>query len=218
MAVTEIVQFNTEGPVSHDTIDNAVNALQRVKTPKQFVIGTHVQDNSAVQITAEWADEEASKGISDRASFTNSLRSSLGAPTNIFHVPFNTGSTFANAGPATSNTVEYVQIWFPVSRTTPAFQQQIERDFIQFDETFNKAGQHPGQGRLAYGWVQEEQSHPDIPGEAAKSFLVTRGWEAMSGFEQSTQTEAYKEAIPILLAWEAPFKMVSPPCRYDTLG
>ena len=218
MAVTEIVQFDTAGPGSHETIDNAVNALQGVKIPKQFVIGTHVQDKSAVQITAEWGDDEGAKSISERLSFTNSLRSSLGKPTKTFHIPFNTSSTFLNSGPATSNTVEYVQIWFPISRTTPAFQQQIERDFIQFDETFNKAGQHPGQGRLAYGWVQEEQSHPDIPGEAAKSFLVTRGWEAMSGFEQSTQTEAYTEAIPILLAWEAPFKMVSPPCRYDTLG
>jgi hypothetical protein len=209
MAVTEIIQFETGSPVNNDTIQNAFKNLQEVKTPKQFVIGTHVQDKSAVQITAEWDDDEGSKSISERTPFTNSLRSCLGKPTNIFHIPFNTDSTFSTSGPATSNIIEYVQIWFPVSRINPYFQRKIEQDFVKFDEIFNRAGSHEGQGSLAYGWVQEEQTHADIPGEKAKCFLVTRGWEAMSGFEQSVQTEAYKEAVPTLLAWEAPFKMVS---------
>ena len=216
MAVTEIIQFATDASVTDSTVENAVNGMQGVNIPKQFVIGTHIQDKSAVQVTAEWdnsQDNEGRSSSSEKTPFIDNLRTSLGRPTSVFHTTFNTGSTFANSGPATSNVIEYVQIWFPVSRITADFQQQIEQDFVKFDEIFNKAGPHAGQGSLAYGWVQEEQTHADIPNEKAKCFLVTRGWEAMSGFEQSVQTEAYKEAIPILIAWGAPFKMVSSSAR-----
>ena len=216
MAVTEIIQFATDAPVTDSAVENAVNGMQGVNTPKQFVIGTHIQDKSAVQVTAEWdnsQDNEGRSSSSEKDPFIDNLRTSLGTPTSVFHTTFNTGSTFANSGPATSNVIEYVQIWFPVSRITTNFQQEIEQDFVKFDEIFNKAGPHAGQGSLAYGWVQEEQTHADIPNEKAKCFFVTRGWEAMSGFEQSVQTEAYKEAIPILVAWGAPFKMVSSSAR-----
>ena len=215
MAVIEIIQFATDASVIDSSIEKAVNGMQGVKTPKRFVIGTHIQDKSAVQVTAEWdkSQDNEKSNSSAKTAFIDSLRTSLGSPTSVFHTTFNTGSTFANSGPATSNVIEYVQIWFPVSRINADFQQQIEQDFVKFDQIFNKAGPHAGQGSLAYGWVQEEQTHADIPNEKARCFFVTRGWEAMSGFEQSVQTEAYKEAIPILIAWGAPFKMVSSSAR-----
>lgn len=216
MAVTQLIQFNAQSSVQEDTVQNAVSALQGVKAPNHFVIGTHVQDRGALQITAEWNDSqghEVPQSNLDNACVLGSLRTSLGAPANIFHVPFNTGSTFARSGPATSKIVEYVQSWFPISRVNLDFQREVEQDFVKFNEIFLKADLDRRPGSLAYGWVEELQTHADIPGEQAKCFLITRGWEAMSDFEQSVQTEAYKEAIPILFAWKAPFKMVSLSCQ-----
>jgi hypothetical protein len=209
MALTEIIQFHIETPVDNDNLQNALKALQGNGTPRGFVIGTHIQDLHSIQVTAEWDDAQESKAEAWNSNLVNTLRSSFGNPEKTFHIPFNTGSVFQTNGPATSNVVEYVQLWFPASRITADFQHQIEQDFMKFDDLFNSGGPRAGQGSLAYGWVQEEQTHADIPDEKAKCFFITRGWDAMSDFEQSLQTEAYQKAIPILLAWGAPFKMVS---------
>jgi hypothetical protein len=217
MPVTEIIHFGAEpllelqAPRStvNDTIHKAVKALKEVQSPKHFVFGTQVQDKGAVQITSEWdgvRDYMNFETTPEFSSFIRSVSSFCGEPQNIFHVALNR-SAFGADGPATANVVEYVQSYFPVSRITPEFQKQIEKDFLMFDEIYIKGAK--GTVSWAFGWVLEEQEHENIQGEKARCFFVTRGWESMDHFEQSVKHDAYKKAIPILYAWNAPFKIVS---------
>ncbi|OBT72691.1 hypothetical protein VF21_08798 [Pseudogymnoascus sp. 05NY08] len=122
----------------------------------------------------------------------------------IFHVLLNR-SALSPDGPATAPVVEFVQNYFPASRVTPEFQKQVEEDFVRFDGIYKKGAK--GNLSWASGWVLEDQEHESIKGEMAKCFFIARGWESMDCFEQSLQNDAYKEAIPILFAWNAPWKM-----------
>ncbi|RQM04648.1 hypothetical protein DH86_00003757, partial [Scytalidium sp. 3C] len=91
------------------------------------------------------------------------------------------------------------------SRKTPEFRKQIKEDFLKFDEIYSKGA--TGNSSLAFGWLLEEQEHDENKGEKASCFFVIRGWESMDHFEQSVKHDAYKEAIPLLFAWNAPWKM-----------
>jgi hypothetical protein len=42
-----------------------------------------------------------------------------------------------------------------------------------------------------------------------------RGWETMADFERAVKTEVFKEAVPILIGWGAPFELVSFLCVSD---
>jgi ribosomal protein S16 len=209
MAVTEIIQFGASpSRTVDDTIQKAVKALKGVKSPQQFVLGTQVQDKGAVQITTEWDGIQDYANFAATPEFTSFLKfvsSTYGEPYRIFHVALDR-SAFGADGPATANVVEYVQTYFPASRVTPEFQKQVEADFARFDEIYRKGA--TGGESWAFGWVLEEQEHEAIKDEKAKCFFVTRGWDSMDLFEQSVQNDAYKEAIPLLFAWNAPFKLV----------
>ncbi|KAH8680060.1 hypothetical protein BGZ60DRAFT_525249 [Tricladium varicosporioides] len=207
MAVTEIIQFSAEPTTVDSTIQRAANSLKSVEAPRHFVIGTQIQDKGAIQITSVWdgiQDPMDFKNTSDFSSYISNLRNSLGDPQVIFHVSLNR-SAFVLDGPATANVVEYVQIWFPASLVTPEFQKQIEEDFLRFDEIYRKDTK--GIADAGFGWILEEQRHDTIKDERARCFFVARGWESMDHFEKSIKNDAYKESIPILLAWNAPFKM-----------
>ena len=209
MALTQIIQFSSEPLLEvNDTIERAVKALKEVKPLPHYVLGTQVQHKGVFQITSEL------DGIQDHVnleatpafnSFIKSVRSFCGEPHNIFHVAFNQ-SVFGSDGPATANVVEYAQTSFPASRVTPEFQKQVEEDFLRFDEIFSKGAKGTVSG--ASGWVLEEQEHENIQGEKAKCFFVIKGWESMDHFEQSTKNDAFKKAIPILFAWNAPSRLV----------
>ena len=216
MAIIQIIHFDavplldapTPRTTVDDTLQNAIRALHGVETPQHFVLGTQIQDKGAVQITAAWdgvQDYSNFKTSPELTSFIKSFRNLYGEPQPIFHVPLNQPA-FGPSGPATANVVEYVQVYFPTSLITLSFQRQIEEDFVRFDEIFKKGSK--GDVGLAFGWVLEEQEHEKIEGEKAKCFFITRGWESMDCFEESVKHDAYKEAIPLLLAWNAPFKMV----------
>lgn len=216
MAVTEIIHFGAEPLLDahaprttvDDTIQKAVKALKGLKTPQHFVLGTQVQDKGAVQITSEWdgvQDYVNFETTPEFSSFIRSVRSFCGEPNNIFHVALDR-SAFGPDGPATANVVEFVQTYFPASCVTPEFQKQVEEDFLRFEEIYSKGTK--GDVGLAFGWVLEEQEHENIKGEKAKCFFVTRGWESMDHFEQSVKNDAFEKAIPLLLAWNAPWKMV----------
>lgn len=209
MAVTQIIHFGVEPTTVDETIQKAVKALKEAQTPQNFVLGTQIQDKGAVQFTSEWdgvKDYENFQTTPGFGSFISNLRSAFGELHDIFHVALNR-SAFGSDGSATANVVEHVQIWFPASRVTREFQKQIEEDFLRFDGIYRKDTK--GIADAAFGWVLEEQEHEGIQGEKAKCFFVTRGWESMDHFEESIKTDAYKESIPILLSWNAPFKMVS---------
>jgi hypothetical protein len=47
-----------------------------------------------------------------------------------------------------------------------------------------------------------------VKGEKTKGFLVLVGWQLMAGFELCMKSESVKEALPLLMAWNAPYKMV----------
>lgn len=216
MTVTEIVKFNakpgidSQAPYTNTdrTTEIVTDALKAAKCPEQYVFGTQVQDQSAAQITSEW------KGIEDYASFptdpkfssfVGSVSSIYGEPREVYHVALNR-SAFGVEGPATANVVEYAQSYFPASRITPEFEKQIEEDFLRFDKIVKKDAK--GDLGLAFGWTLEELDHDDIEGKA-RGFVILRGWESMEHFEQLVKGEAFKEAVAILYAWKAPFKMVS---------
>ena len=206
MAITEIQHFHTKVPFDHQGFQEVANGLRKVTLPKHLVLGTYIEDESNIQITME---KDYDEDVLQTSAFKNTIPALIGQPTNTYHVSFDRGSAFDNSGPATANLVEYAQMWFPVSKATADFRKQIEDDFAKFDAIFQKDGKHPGQGSLATGWIEEEQTHPDIQDEKAKCFLVTRGWDAMKDFQNAVQTKAFEDASPILFAWEAPFKMVS---------
>ncbi|TVY38851.1 hypothetical protein LOCC1_G006769 [Lachnellula occidentalis] len=189
------------------TTPEVIKALKDVETPQHFVLGTQIQDKTAIQITSEWDDVQdpsSFKTTPKSSSFTQSLSSLYGIPTSIFHINLDR-SVFGPGGSATANVVEYVQSWFPASRATPGYQKQIEADFARFNEIISKGVQ--GRVGLASGWVLEEQEHADIEGGKAKCFVAVVGWESMNAFEESLKRDAFKEAIPLLMAWNMPAKM-----------
>jgi hypothetical protein len=217
MVVTQIIHFGAEQSLDQhgvprtvdDKIQKAVQALKGVKTPQHFVLGTQVQDKGAIQITSEWAssqDYSTSESTTEYRSFINTLTTSCGKPQSTFNISLDKPA-FGVDGPATAHVVEYVQVYFPSSLVTPSFQQKISSDFSRFEEIFRRAAK--GDLGLAVGWVLEEQEHEDVEGGMAKCFFVMRGWEGMSFFEESVRSDAYKEAVQILLGWNAPFRMVS---------
>ncbi|OBT63332.1 hypothetical protein VE03_07267 [Pseudogymnoascus sp. 23342-1-I1] len=215
MALIEIIHFiekslpDSDVPRTtvDDKIQNATKALKGVKNPQHFALGTQVQDKATIQIISEWDSDQDHKTLeatSEYSSLINSVRDFCGKPDSIFHVPLNR-SAFGPDGAATAPVVEFVQNYFPASRVTTEFQKQVEEDFLRFDGMYRKGAK--GNFNWASGWVIEEQEHESIKGEKAKCFFIARGWESMNFFEQSVQNDAYKEAIPILFAWNAPWKM-----------
>lgn len=210
MASIEIMQFgagslldaHTPSTTIDDLIKKAVEASKGATNPQHhFAIGSQVDNKDIIQVTSVWDESQSDVNLGStlqESSFSKSMQS--------YHVALDR-SAFGTNGPVTANVVEFVQCYFPATRITSEFQNQIERDFSTFDEIFTQGAK--GAGSLAWGWVVEEQEHEEIKGEMAKCFFVARGWESMDFFEQSVKTAAYKEAIPILFAWNAPFKMVS---------
>ncbi|KAH8703017.1 hypothetical protein BGW36DRAFT_354456 [Talaromyces proteolyticus] len=206
MVVTEIIDFGGEPLNVKNLIRKVAVALEGVKNSQHIAFGTKVQENGA-QILSEWdgaQDGTNPSRIQEYSSFINSVRSSGGELQSLYHVALNR-SAFGTDGPATGNMIEYVQNYFPASRVTPEFRKRVEDDFLKFDEIYTKEVRVDTS--VAYGWVLEEQDHENVKGEKARCFLVCRGWESMDHFEQSVKTDAYKKAIPILLAWNAPWKM-----------
>lgn len=194
MAITQIIQFKAEPSQVEDAISKATKALADVKTQTRYTLGPNVQEPGSIQLTAEWSNSQ------DRSAFTNALQPSLGSPESTYHATLKQPAF----GPAASKIVEHVQIWFPTSKADVAFKSQIENDCARFDELF---GVHPGQGDVAYGWIEEEQTHEEVEGGKARCFLLMRGWESMGDFQASVETEAFKKASPIVMGWGAPFKM-----------
>ncbi|PGG96140.1 hypothetical protein AJ80_09870 [Polytolypa hystricis UAMH7299] len=216
MAITQIIHFDAgrfldthaSGTTVDDAIQKAVTALKGVKTPPQhFVIGTQVQDKGVVQITAEWdavvpPDSATFETTPEFTSFISTVGNFFGEPQSISHVILNR-SAFGKDAPVTTSAVEFVEIYFPTSRVTPEFQKQIDEDFLRFDEILDAKGSVS----WGTGWVLEEQDYEDIKGEKAKLFLVARGWESLDNFEQVIKSDGYKEAIPVLLAWNVTWKI-----------
>ena len=183
-----------------DTIRQVTTALQNASSIQHFAIGTELEDKIALQILIE--DSESTNGPT--TNVLNALRTSTTTqPTNL-QITFST-SPFALSGPAAAPIIEYVQSWFPISKVTSAFRQQVERDFINFTHIFKR--ETKGDVGWSYGWVDGQLEKEDVEGGKAIGFIIARGWETIEAFRASTATESFKEAIPILYAWGAPHRM-----------
>jgi hypothetical protein len=194
----KILQFRTPSPPI---------PLQKISSTTPAYYGLKVQDSNITQLTTNASSESSCQTHSSLAPSTTPIASY----TAHLNAPF-----FGPGKPASAPIIEHVLITFPNSRMTPAFRARIEADFAAFD-TIVKRGAR-GDISVAWGWVQESLESERATGteeqeeqEEATGFVVVRGWESMRDFENVLKTEEYKEAIPLLLAWEAPFEMVSLP-------
>jgi hypothetical protein len=184
MATIQITQVNF--PSSLSSLQDALSTFDETK----FVLGTKIQDEKVAQLTT-----------SPPAAPPASLGTPLAIHTARLNAPF-----FGADNPGSAPVIEYVLIYFANSRITPEFRKRIEIDFAAFDVLAKKGAR--GDIGVASGWVDESLTHESIQ-EPATGYLVARGWEAMEDFENVLKTVEYAEAIPLLLAWEAPFEMVS---------
>lgn len=192
MAITQITLFKGTEDGSRDAVRDALHA----SSEKDSVAGVQVQDRSIIQAISE-SDNNPDSDL------LRQLSTSCGRPTDTYRVEVNR-LALENGGPATSTFLEVVANYFPASQVTPDFRKQIEADFVQFDGIIKTVSE--GDGGLAYGWSVDELDHE---GEATRPFFILRGWRSMQDFEALTKKEVFgKEAIPILMAWKAPFKMV----------
>ena len=151
MVVTEILSYGSKAAPNDTIIREAIEALRESKRARHESLGTLISDSSAVQILAEWDDDhEIHPGWSH---ITDNVNDYVGQPSTIIHVNLNEAALGPD-GPATANVVEFAANYFPVSKATPEFKQQIEADFIKFDKTAIKGLK--GSSGLSYGWVSEE--------------------------------------------------------------
>lgn len=199
MAGMRITSVKPSGS-TEETIPKLVNAFAPQATGR-FVVGTQIQDNHVIQVTSDWSNNTT---VTAQNGFEPAL-SSFGDQESDFTVALDRPA-FGPNGVAEAKVLEFAQSWFPASQVTTEFKRKVEEDFERFDELFKI--DVAGNLGFSMGWATEEQEHQDVNGEKTKSFIVVRGWETMSQFERSVQTENFKEAIQILYAWSAPFKMV----------
>ncbi|TKX22405.1 hypothetical protein C1H76_5187 [Elsinoe australis] len=189
MSITEIQQFKVHSSEIPQKMHNIAAGLKDSPSSDQVTIGVQVGNEGAVQITSE-------------GSWSNVGHDIFGEPRRSLHVAFN-GNLFGTNGPAVANVVEYVANWFPVSKLTPDYQSQIESDFQEFDRLIQEGT--PNADRIVFGWSIDPQEHAEFKGETARCFVIARAWNSMGEFEQTTKTEQFGRAIPILQAWRMPF-------------
>lgn len=211
MAGIVVAQFDSTSLFGQEPPEGTVNdAISRLNTAledanfERFAIGTQVQESHIIQITSDLQESSDSRAT-HLTKLLEAAHKVYGEPTNVFQTPLNRPA-FETENLAYAKVVEYVLSYFPVSRITPDFQKKIEEDFQRFEDIFSRG--MTGGGDWAFGWVLEDQVHEELNGEMARCFCVARGWESMEHFQKSVEHDAFKEAMPLLLAWKVPWKMV----------
>jgi quinol monooxygenase YgiN len=211
MAIAAIISFSAPA-LADNTIQTLAQTLKDQKDITHFVIGTKVQEPDVIQITSEWNDIQSPVELRASPAFKllmDSIRKLNNSSLPIVTLVTLDRSPFADGIPPL---IEYVKVDFPVSSTTPTFQAQIRADFDKFETLFRKRGdaESTGEVGLTIGWADDQESvHQEGDRERVTSFVVVRGWRSMADFEKAVKTEVFKEAIPILLGWGAPFELVS---------
>lgn len=197
MNTIQIVQLS-----AGQKLDAVVSALRKVNTLRRLVLGSTIQDPNLLQITAGLGGSQEETIISALPEICHNPRQIIRA---TYNMPIIHGDS-----PVTAPLVEHVQGYFPASKVTPEFQQQIESDMQTFHQ--NYVQHQAGFRAMAWAWTLDEVDHEDIKGEKAKCLLVLVGWDTMADFQRSFDSDACKDALKILLAWNTPFNMVSLPC------
>jgi len=196
----------TPSPEAHAAmVDEASSGLRPHKQVKNFVIGKDLPEEVFAQAIFEMSGSEDAVPAGAIDQVNKTFFDALGGPMSSKTIETAT-SPFAAGGAATAPIVEYVQVWFPSSRLTPEFRASIEADFARFDDIFKRGSD--GDGGLNVGWSVNDQDHEGVEGGKARCFFVMRGWESMEHFGRSVQSDAAKEALPIVTGWNAPYEMV----------
>lgn len=197
----QVEQFTTS---SLDVAVNDVPASSRTSASTHHFVGARLPEKRTIQLVTEThlsdkqqLDPQSPQQVNGNATSKTLFR---------LEVP---QSSFLNNGPLTAKVVEIVQNWFPVSRLTPEYKRQIEANFAEFEVAFQR-GSHGDQG-LTVGWSLDDEDHPEIQGDKARSFCILRGWDTFEHFVESAQTDDAKAAFPLLFQWQAPYKLVSYP-------
>lgn len=206
MPLVQLLTYPTDQGLSTEDresiVKKATKGIESTSAARHVLVSTQVPDEHDVQVALELSEADRQAG-SD--ALIQCLRPSLQEPKASMIAEVST-SPFAVGGAATSTVIEWVQVWFPSSRLTPEFRAGIESDFARFETIFFR-GSDGDEGGTS-GWSSDDEDHPEIAGEKARCFFVMRGWRSMEHFERSVQTDAAKEAHPIVYGWNAPFKLV----------
>jgi hypothetical protein len=184
MAVIAIVSI-TASVTTNDTVQKLYKDLEICNIPARFVVGTKVQDPSTIQVTSEWTTAQNTGDVKSSpafASFTDIIHS-FSDPSTPLVVTLAT-LKYSPLSRGAAPFVEYVKTEFLATRATPAYQTQIESDFLRFESLYRKRGDQKSMGELglSYGWSQE---HGGEKNDELKSFVVMRGWESMADFERA---------------------------------
>ncbi|KAJ5856461.1 uncharacterized protein N7529_010405 [Penicillium soppii] len=202
MSVVSVIQFDAKSAPPAVVLDKVQEALEGINPRPEFVFGPQIQDQDILQITSEQKGP-GSESTPHSSSLMVNLHI-LSETQTVFHIALNRPA-FGPNGFAKANVTEFALSYFPASRVTPEFQTQIQTDFLDFERIYSPAA--TGSRGWASGWLLEEQNHEGLKGEKAKCFCVMRGWDSMDLFQKSLESDAYKEAIPVLFNWQVPFKM-----------
>lgn len=198
MVVTTIISFTASAP-SDSIISRLSKALNASESQARFTIGTKVQDPTTIQITAEWPSLQAANDLTinpEYQAFVQTISDTTSSHLKTTVVTLSNPIFAAGSPPLT----EFVHSSFP-SSSTREFQAKIEDDFARFETIYRRRGSLDDCGEigLATGWAEEK--------DGVRAFVVVRGWSEMRRFEESLQSEMFKEGIPILMRWGAPFEL-----------
>jgi hypothetical protein len=213
--ITEIVQLygseSTEttktGPLDYHVVSKLDEILHSALHLRVFALGCRLPEKQMIQVTLDHymeLDDQATRRFptSSLASIAQEL---VPGPYNVIHAALNR-PPLGLEGPATADVVEYAMTSFPVSRMTPEFRARVEADFVKYEAICAKG--MVGDIGHCYGWVLGEREHVSID-EKVQGFLVIHGWKSVEHFRRSTSSDAFREALPIFQAWEAPAEVVS---------
>ena len=135
------------------------------------------------------------------------LIKSLGEPDNMIRVDF--PHTILKDNKVTEAPIlEHIVHFFPAAQVTAQFRTKIEDDFTQFDAINARDTKRLF---LETGWSLPVDNVDVAPGKCI-AFVTLAGWTSMELFEQNMQRKGFEDALQILLAWKAPWKMVSLKC------
>jgi hypothetical protein len=194
MAVIAIISLSSSEPIN-TTLSKLEKLLKA--SDSRFTIGTKVQDPDTVQITTEWPTIDSTSALKLSSAFKSLLSSlTLYNPTTIFAT--------LDESPEPAPLIEYVKVDLSLS----VDEKKLESDFARFEAIYRTRGtmHETGEVSLSHGWSEE---YEDGKGEKIKSWIVARGWRDMKFFEEAIASEEFKECVPILMGWDAPFALVS---------
>lgn len=199
MPSVEIYQFDTASVEAGEAFSKTAGAfIQQHHGPVHAFVGRPAQDGSVVFLATQWdtsavpSEEYASSFVAALGQATSTARLTL-TPSE---------SLFGPQGAMSSAVVEIAYNWFPESRTTSEFRDQVLADIQHFDDIFRteaNGGQH-----WTAKWAEREKDQDAL-------FLLARGYDSMEQYEKSIKTAAFARALPTLVAWKGDHELVRHP-------